>query len=289
MDRRQYLRRVAAGAALGTSATAGCASLGGGSADSSPNTVLPKPDLDAAPEKYPYPEWSQQIPDVTLPAALAGRDVTTTEFETPLALTFIFTNCMTACPVLTLALQRAQQDAIDGGYADATNFAEISFDPARDTPAAFRDYADERHVNLDAGNWYFLLPESEARARSVVTDEFGVFFEKTTMTPSPTGTPGTATGTESTSTGTPTPTDTSTVTAGTATDSTTGAATDSTPNTASGTASGTATPSEDPGYMFNHTTLILLVNGDNYVERAYRDRDAAVTQLTKDLQTVVDA
>jgi len=259
MDRRQYLRRVAAGATLGTVATAGCTSLGGGGgSNASPNTILPKPDLDAAPEKYPYPQWSQQLPEVTLPAALAGREVTTTEFDTPLALTFIFTNCMTACPVLTLALQRAQQDAIDGGYADQATFAEISFDPARDTPAAFRDYADDRHIDLDADNWYFLLPESEQRARSVVTDEFGVFFERTTMTPS-----------------------------GTATGNATSTATDTATPTPAGTPTGT--PAAGENYMFNHTTLVLLVNGDNYVERAYRDRNAAVTQLTKDFQKLVDA
>lgn len=263
MDRRQYLRRAVAGVTVGTAASAGCLSLGGGSSSGSANTILPKPDLDAAPEKYPYPEWSQPLPEVTLPAALAGREVTTTEFDTPLALTFIFTNCQTACPVLTLALQRAQQDAIDGGYADAVNFAEISFDPARDTPEAFREYADERHVNLDAGNWYFLLPESEQRAKQVVTEEFGVFFEKTRMPPRTTT--GTATGTATTATG-----------------------------TASSTGTATETPTADElgagdDYMFNHTTLILLVNGDGYVERAYRDRNAAVKQLTEDVQTVVEA
>lgn len=270
MDRRQYLRRMAAGATLGTVATAGCTSLGGGGgSNASPNTVLPKPDLDAAPEKYPYPQWSQQLPEVTLPAALAGREVTTTEFDTPLALTFIFTNCMTACPVLTLALQRAQQDAIDGGYADQATFAEISFDPARDTPEAFREYADDRHIDLGADNWYFLLPESEERARAVVTDEFGVFFERTTATP------GTATGTaDDTTTASTTATPATTPTASaTATESTTA----------------TGTPGAGENYMFNHTTLILLVNGDNYVERAYRDRNAAVRQLTKDLRKLVEA
>lgn len=260
MDRRQYLRRVAATGALGAAATAGCASLsGGGGGGGNPNTVLPKPELDAEPAAYPFPQWSQQLPEVTLPAALHDRSVTTTEFDTPLALTFIFTNCMTACPVLTLALKRAQEDAIDGGYADAVNFAEISFDPARDTPEAFREYADERHVDLDAGNWYFLLPESEERAREVVDGEFGVYFEKATPTPSPTAgeegeaaTPGTATDTETTP-----------------------------PTTGDG--------SDGDGYMFRHTTLILLVNGDNYVERAYRDRDDATTQLTEDVQRLVEA
>ena len=262
MDRRQYLRRVAATGALGTAAAAGCASLGGGGGGGgSSNTVLPEPELDAEPEAYPYPQWSQRLPEVTLPAALQDRSVTTTAFDTPLALTFIFTNCMTACPVLTLALQRAQQDAIDGGYADAVNFAEITFDPARDTPEAFREYADERHVDLDAGNWYFLRPESEERTRDVVEGEFGVSYERTTPTPSPTAGEGATTA----------------AAAGTATET----RTTPLPTTGDGSAG--------DGYMFRHTTLILLVNGDNYVERAYRDRNDATTQLTEDVQRVVEA
>jgi protein SCO1/2 len=267
MERRQYLRRVAATGALGAAATAGCASLGGSGGN--PNTILPKPELDAEPEAYPYPQWSQQLPEVTLPAALQDRSVTTTEFDTPLALTFIFTNCMTACPVLTLALQRAQRDAIDGGYADAVNFAEISFDPARDTPEAFREYADERHVDLDAGNWYFLLPESEARAREVVDGEFGVYFETATPTPSPTA--------DEPESGPGTPAGTRTA--------------EASPTTVTEAPTGTATTDEasSDGYMFNHTTLILLVNGDNYVERAYRDRNDATTQLTKDVQRLVES
>jgi len=268
MHRRQYLRRVAATGALGAATTAGCTSLGGGSGGGgNPNTVLPKPELDAEPEAYPFPQWSQQLPEVTLPAALRDRSVTTTEFDTPLALTFIFTNCMTACPVLTLALQRAQRAAIEDGYADAVNFAEITFDPARDTPEAFREYADERHVDLDAGNWYFLRPDSEDRAREVVDGEFGVFYERATPTATQTGD------------GTPGGADAGTPRSSTATDATTTAG--QTPAAGDGASEG--------GYMFNHTTLILLVNGDDYVERAYRERNDATTQLTKDVERLVEA
>lgn len=225
MNRRHYLATLAAGAT--TAGLAGCSSLGS-IAGGNPNTKLPKPELRADPEDLPYPAWGQQLPSVTVPAALQDREVTTTEFDTPLALTFVYTTCQTACPVLTLALKQAQEQALEDGYGEETNFVEISFDPSRDTSEAFETYADQRNVTLDAGNWYFLRPESEARARDVVQDEFGLAYQKTT-------------------------------------------------------------PEDMDQYMFVHSTLILLVNSDNYVERTWRDGQTAAQELPEDMQRLVEA
>lgn len=217
MERRTYLRGLAA-ATAGTAATAGCAALDGGSG--SANTTLARPDLDAEPQAYPYPQWSQPIPEVTLPAALAGGEVTTTALDRPFVLTFIFTHCRTACPVLTLALTKAQRAAIDGGWADEVTFAEVTFDPERDTAERFREYADERDIALDTGRWYFLRPSTVDRAKAVVEGTFGLAFQRTT------------------------------------------------PEEA-----------DADGYMFAHSTLVLLVNADGYVERAYRDGQQAAQLL----------
>jgi protein SCO1/2 len=49
-------------------------------------------------------------------------------------------------------------------------------------------------------------------------------------------------------------------------------------------------PREDGPYMFTHLALVLLVNGDGYVERAYRGgqygTDVSEGQLIEDLRTV---
>lgn len=180
MHRRRYLETVAAGAAL---AGAGCTQLTGdsGTPDPNPNLKLPKPDeLRAPPEKVRYPGWGQQLPAATLPAALRDTEVETTGFDTPIALTFIFTYCQTACPLLTEALKRGQDRAASEGFGDSVNFLELTFDPERDTPDRFREYADERSIDLEAGNWYFLRPPTVERAQSVITDQFGVYFDKTT-------------------------------------------------------------------------------------------------------------
>ncbi|MCO8267245.1 SCO family protein [Haloferax sp. AB510] len=173
MKRRTYLRAAGAGAALGL---AGC--LGGG--DANPNVSLSKPDRDndVSSEDLPYPAWGQQVPDVTLSDPIAGSEVSVRDIDGPHFHTYFFTNCRTVCPVLISALREVQIHSVSEGYADEVSFYPITFDPARDDAAAFRTEADQMNVDMDAGNWHFLRPADEAEAKSVVEDQFGVFFQK---------------------------------------------------------------------------------------------------------------
>ncbi|WP_338737963.1 SCO family protein [Haloplanus salilacus] len=45
-------------------------------------------------------------------------------------------------------------------------------------------------------------------------------------------------------------------------------------------------PKDGEGYMFTHIGLVLLVNADGYVERAYRDREGTEQQYIDDLEAV---
>lgn len=49
------------------------------------------------------------------------------------------------------------------------------------------------------------------------------------------------------------------------------------------------TPEGTDRYMFSHTPLILLVNGDDYVERAYRTKTPDAEQIIGDLRRVRQA
>jgi protein SCO1/2 len=206
MNRRSYLRT--AGLA-GAASLAGCL---GGFGDDDPNVVLGAPDRDAdvTSEDLPYPGWGQQVPDVELPDPLAGEPVALRDVERPHVTTFFFSNCMTVCPAIVGLVREIQIHSVNEGYADQVDFYPVTFDPARDDAETLRAYADRMNVDMDAGNWHFLRPETEARAKAVVQEQFGVFFEKD--------------------------------------------------------------PQEDGPYMFTHLGLILLVNADGYVERAYRAR-----------------
>ncbi|ELZ91333.1 regulatory protein PrrC [Haloferax mucosum ATCC BAA-1512] len=171
MNRRTYLRAVGTGAAVGL---AGC--LGGGN----PNVSLPKPERenDVTSEDLPYPAWGQQVPDVTLTDPINETEVSVRDIDVPHFHTYIFTNCMSVCPVLVSALREVQIHSVSEGYADDVAFYPVTFDPARDDATAFRNEADQLNIDMDVGNWQFLRPEDEAEAKDVVEDKFGVFFEK---------------------------------------------------------------------------------------------------------------
>jgi len=172
MRRRAYL---ASAAALTAGGVAGC--LGSGEAND--DVVLGDPDRAYESEDVAYPAWGQPVPDVTLPAPLEDREVALREVDQPLLLTFFYSHCQTVCPVLVSTLANVQQHAAENDYADAVTFAPVTFDPARDDAERFRAYAEKLHVDAAAANWHFLRPETEDRAKTVVTEAFGVAFERT--------------------------------------------------------------------------------------------------------------
>ncbi len=225
MNRRSFL---ASGTALGVAATAGC--LGAvGFGDPNPNVALGAPDrtADVSSEDLPYPAWGQRVPDVTLPAPLSEQDVSLREVDRPFLTTFVFTNCMTACPVLLSTLREVQVHSVQEGYADEVAFYPMTFDPARDNAEALRAELQQFNVDSSVENWQFLRPETEARAKEVITDQFGVTFQKQEVDEGP--------------------------------------------------------------YMFVHLSLILLVNADGYVERAYRGQQTDEGQIIADLRKVRNA
>ncbi len=177
MDRRTLLRTVAAG---GAGATAGCLGVLGGGGDGAPNVVLSKPNLDVTVEQHRghrYQVWGERLPDVSLPAALSGESVALRGIDGPALLTYHFTNCRDACPLLVAALASVEAHAVENGYADRVTFAPITFDPARDDVAALRTYADRMDVRRP-DRWYWLRPESEARARAAIDDELGISYRR---------------------------------------------------------------------------------------------------------------
>lgn len=172
MNRRTYLTAALGG---GAALAAGC--LGRAASD----TVLDQPDDQPKSEDLPYPAYGQELPEATLPDPLAGRDVSTAEFEgeRTVVLTFVFTNCPDGvCPALTQTLRHAQADAAENGYSGEITLLAATFDPERDTAEALREFGDKQNVDYEADNWHFLRPESKERARKVIGETYGVDFER---------------------------------------------------------------------------------------------------------------
>ena len=178
MDRRRFLRTFAAtGAAAGTTATAGCAAVLGESG--AEGTVLgpPETDLSAA----SHPSYGEEMPEFTVPDPIADEEISVSAFEGERAVlwTSFYTHCPDGvCPALILRLRRAQEVAAEEEFGDEAAFLPITFDPERDTEEVLREYADQQGVDLDAGNWHFLRPETYERAQEIHDEKFGLVIEK---------------------------------------------------------------------------------------------------------------
>ena len=172
MERRSYLQGVATAGVVGAS---GCLGLG----SSNKNVTLPEPDRQFESSDVPYPAWGEQIPDVNVPAPLDDRDVELRTVDRPHLLTFFYSYCQTVCPVLIATMRNVQTHAINNEYSDAVRFFPVTFDPERDTTERLGAYAEKMNVDADHETWHFLRPASRSRAKEVVSNEFGVAFERT--------------------------------------------------------------------------------------------------------------
>lgn len=175
-SRRAYL---AVAGSVGTTALAGCLGNVLGSSESE-RTYLEAPDRPADPDDLAYPAFGQTLPEATLSAPLYEEDVAVGQFETDTFLTFFYSHCNTVCPRLISTLRNIQTRAAEDGHGDDVTFLAVTFDPQRDTASRLETYAAEMNVDLEAGNWYFLRPDSASRARTVVQERFGVGFQRTT-------------------------------------------------------------------------------------------------------------
>ncbi|WP_123619683.1 SCO family protein [Halorubrum sp. CSM-61] len=175
MDRRRYLQSIAAAGT--TASVAGC--LGVLDESGAEGTVLGPPEQDLS--EAAHPSYGDEMPEFTVPDPITGEDISTADFEGERTIlwTSFYTNCPDGvCPALILRLRRAQEVAAEGGYGDAAAFLAHTFDPERDTADVLRDYARQQGVDLDAGNWHFLRPESYEAGQELLEEQFGLVIEK---------------------------------------------------------------------------------------------------------------
>ena len=85
---------------------------------------------------------------------------------------FIFTNCEGACPLITHKLTLVR-DRLEGYIGDPVQFVSLSLDPARDTPAAMKEFAKTHHADHDG--WVFLTGDPENLDR--IIKRLGQFTE----------------------------------------------------------------------------------------------------------------
>ncbi len=73
-------------------------------------------------------------------------------------ISFVYTHCKDACPLVTHKLTRVR-DMVDGQLGTTIQFVSISLEPERDTPAALKKFA--RRHSADHDGWVFLTGQPE--------------------------------------------------------------------------------------------------------------------------------
>jgi len=175
MHRRTYLRSAAV--AGGTVSLAGCLGVFGSAGPE--GTILDPPEQDLS--EAAHPSYGDEMPEFTVPDPITGERISPSDFEGERTLlwTAFYTHCPDGvCPALILRLRRAQEVAAEGGYGDDAAFLAHTFDPERDTADVLREYAGQQGVDLEAGNWHFLRPESYEAGQKQLDDDFGLVIEK---------------------------------------------------------------------------------------------------------------
>lgn len=169
MDRRAYLQ--AAGAA-GLATAAGC--LDGVLESSADGAVLGPPEQDLS--ESSHPTYGDEIPSFSVHDPFAEETITDDQFrgERALLMTFFFTSCPdNLCPALLQMLRHSREDAREEGYDDDVSFLAVTFDPEYDTPDVLEDEAENIGIDPYADNWHFLRPEDNDAAYELVAEDFG--------------------------------------------------------------------------------------------------------------------
>ena len=97
-------------------------------------------------------------PDFAL-TAQDGRTVTLRDLRgKAVAVAFVYTSCPDICPLLTAKMAEVQDD-LGADFGTRVAFVSITVDPARDTQAVLRDYAEA--MGADPAGWAFLTGPPE--------------------------------------------------------------------------------------------------------------------------------
>ena len=88
-------------------------------------------------------------------------------------ISFIFTNCGGACPLMTRNLTMIR-DMLPEHVRDEINFISISLDPVRDTPAAMKEFAQTHDADQEDWLWLTGKPDNV----NLVTKKLGTYTDE---------------------------------------------------------------------------------------------------------------
>lgn len=119
------------------------------------------------PPSEPLPVFAV-VPDFTL-TERSGRTVRKADLLGNVwVANFIFTTCAGPCPELTLRMRSLQESL--KGHGETVRLVSFTLDPAYDTPAVLKSYAQRNRA--DPERWWFLTGQDEASLHTLVKEGF---------------------------------------------------------------------------------------------------------------------
>ena len=88
-------------------------------------------------------------------------------------ISFIFTNCQGACPLMTRNLTMIR-DMLPSKVRDEIQFISISLDPVRDTPAAMKEFAQTHDADQERWLWLTGQPDNV----NLITNKLGSYTDE---------------------------------------------------------------------------------------------------------------
>ncbi|MFD1708046.1 SCO family protein [Siminovitchia sediminis] len=88
---------------------------------------------------------------------------------------FVFTNCTTVCPPMTMNMSELQDMVKEEGLEDV-HFVSFSVDPDVDTPEALKEYGQS--FGADFSNWHFLTGFSQKEIEDYAAKSFKTIVKK---------------------------------------------------------------------------------------------------------------
>lgn len=88
---------------------------------------------------------------------------------------FVFTQCATVCPPMTMNMSQLQQDVKEAGLEDV-HFVSFSVDPEIDTPEALKKYGED--FGADFSTWHFLTGYTQDEIEDYAPKNFKAVVKK---------------------------------------------------------------------------------------------------------------
>jgi len=145
-----------------------------------PRVLSSAPDQDLS--EASFPSYGDEMPEFTVPDPIRNEEISTAQFEGERAVlwtSFTRTVRTGSVPPSFSGSVAGRKPPPRRGTAIKSRFSPPRSIPSATPPKRSASMPGQQGVDLDAGNWHFLRPETYERAQEIHDEHFGLKIEKT--------------------------------------------------------------------------------------------------------------